>query len=158
VMINNDNWCFLPNGLQQELQDYGFGFYHKTKIYGELKMGYNPEGDITPFEDYEWGYSAFLKNGSDWIKTAGIWSGLYDDDHDLLDEEESVKKFQDLAYDLLTKFLKTKNLSATPQALNLIDFSFDYQGDWSEDVPNMEEYWLKKIIGWRFEINPLCIK
>ena len=74
MMINDDVWCFLPKGLQQYLQDRGFGGQYKKAVLGELTMSYNPEGEITPFEDYEWGYSAVLKNGNDWIAVVKKWS------------------------------------------------------------------------------------
>ncbi len=63
-----------------------------------------------------------------------------------------------MAYNLFLKELKKWNLTALPKALKLADFEFDYQGDWSEDDPDMESYWLNKNIFWRFEINPLYIE
>ena len=161
MMINDDVWCFLPKGLQQYLQDRGFGGQYKKAVLGELTMSYNPEGDITPFEDYEWGYSAVLKNGNDWIAVVKKWSKEYYDDHDAMSPErnlDSSKKFFAMAYNLFLKELKKWNLTALPKALKLADFEFDYQGDWSEDDPDMESYWLNKNIFWRFEINPLYIE
>ena len=168
-MINNDIWCFVPKGLQQYLQDQGFGGQYKKAVLGELTMSYNPEGEITPFEDYEWGHSAVLKNGDDWIAVVKKWSKEYNDDHEAMSafaswrssdkrNQEPLEKFFAVAYNLFLKELKKWNLTATPKALKLADFDFDYEGDWSEDDPNMESYLLKKNIFWRFEINPLHIE
>ncbi len=63
MMINDDVWCFLPKGLQQYLQDRGFGGQYKKAVLGELTMSYNPEGEITPFETEMIGLP-YLKNGA----------------------------------------------------------------------------------------------
>lgn len=168
-MINNDNWCFLPKGLQQYLEDRGFGGEYSSAVLGELEMSYDPEGEITSWEDFEWGYSAVLKNGTDWMGAVKKWSKGYNDNHNAMSAYESwtpsdkrnqepLEKFSALAYVLLLKELKNLNLKATPKALKLADFQFDYEGRWSEDDPDMETYNLKKNIFWKFEINPLFIE